>query len=91
MRSKKGKGQREMLYNTCIIHLAPDGAAITIDNPSALPALSYHQAVLNMLNTLGLGVKYAHDLLPEQTKSVGSDAFSFSHMRYAEMDIYVLL
>jgi hypothetical protein len=48
----------------------PDGTAITIKNPSALQALSYQQVVLKTLNALGVGVKYAHALLPDQVKAV---------------------
>jgi hypothetical protein len=52
------------------VHLVAYGADITINNPTALLEFSYQQAVLKMLNTLGLGVKYAHALLPEQVEAV---------------------
>jgi hypothetical protein len=42
---KRGKSQWEMVYNKCSIHLIEDGVAITIDNPSGVGFLAYHQSV----------------------------------------------
>jgi hypothetical protein len=65
---KRVKSQWEILYNKCSIHLAEDGVAIIIDNPSGLGFPAYQQAVLKTLNTLGVGQKYALAEFPEQVE-----------------------
>jgi hypothetical protein len=42
--------------------------AIIIDNPYGLGFPEYQQAVLKILNTLGLGKKYARAEFPEQVE-----------------------